>query len=273
MIIIFDTFGGLCNQFYDINCGINFCIIHNIPFSFRYCSFREDNLVNWYNQTFDTLFHVENLKKAIHPTDLYVDFESLPLTNENTFNFIGEVCVQLFTDDFLNEIKKIDKEFIVLKQFWATYKFQQINMDMNMHILPCDRLMNVYNRLKTNIIGDHEPYNFLHYRYEHDFTSHFKLQVEDLKTLILRIKNKFTQPHLKIYIATSNIKQLIHENDPELMDILLFKNDDELTDYNYEEKAFIDYMFGLHSNEVYGHNNSSFSHMLNHLKHTNNFYA
>ena len=30
MIIIFDTFGGLCNQFYDINCGINFCIINNI---------------------------------------------------------------------------------------------------------------------------------------------------------------------------------------------------------------------------------------------------
>ena len=71
----------------------------------------------------------------------------------------------------------------------------------------------------------------------------------------------------------NNIKQLINTNDPEISDIILFKNDDELSEYNYEEKAFIDYMFGLNSNEIYGHKNSSFSHMLNGLKGTNNFYA
>ena len=52
MIVIFDTFGGLCNQMYDIQCGINFCIYNNIKFSFRYCSFRNTNLTSWYNEKF-----------------------------------------------------------------------------------------------------------------------------------------------------------------------------------------------------------------------------
>lgn len=30
MILIFDTYGGLCNQFYDIITGINFCLKHQI---------------------------------------------------------------------------------------------------------------------------------------------------------------------------------------------------------------------------------------------------
>jgi len=45
-IIIFDTYGGLCNQFYDIQNSINFCLKNNIKFTFRYASFRNDNLVS-----------------------------------------------------------------------------------------------------------------------------------------------------------------------------------------------------------------------------------
>jgi hypothetical protein len=197
----------------------------------------------------------------------------LQLTNENTFNFIGELSVKLFNDNFFDEIKCINKEFIVLKQFYATYKFKQITMDMNLHILPCERLMNVYNEQKINILSNNEPYNFLHYRYEHDFTNYFKVEIEDLKTLILLTKKKFKNPHLKIYIATNNIKQLININDSELTDIIIFKNDDDLNCYNYEEKAFIDYMFGLNSNEIFGHKNSAFSCMINGIKKTNNYYA
>jgi len=273
MIIIFDTFSGLCNQFYDIQCGINFCIINNIQFSFRYCSFREDNLVNWYNQKFENLFNLDHLKNVVNFSNLYVDYDILHLTNENTFNIMSAPSVLLFTNNFLHEIKNIDKEFIILKQFWATYLFKQITIDMNLHILPSDRLMNIYQKLKKNIIHNNEPYNFLHYRYEIDFTNHFNVNIEDLKSLIFRIKNNFKNPDFKIYIATSNIKQLININDPQIYNIILFKNDDELIEYNYEEKAFIDYMFGLNSNEVFGNHKSSFSRMLNGLKGSNNYYA
>jgi DNA-directed RNA polymerase subunit L len=272
MILIFDTYSGLCNQFYDINCGINFCLINNIQFSFRYCSFREYNLVNWYNQNFEQLFDIDKIKNVVNFSNLYVEYDNLQIKDENSFNFDGKRCIELFTDNFLNEIMNIKKEFVILKQFWAIYNFREIKIDINSYILPCKRLMNIYNNLKQKITKN-EPYNFLHYRYEHDFTNHFKITIEDLKTIILRIKTHYKNPNLKIYIATNNIKQLIDENDPDLSNILLFKNDDELKEYNYEEKAFIDYMFGLHSNEVFGHNNSSFSNMLNGLKQTNNYYA
>ena len=52
MILIFDTYSGLCNQMYDIFSAINFCHIHNIYFTFRYANFRNNNLVTWTNVDF-----------------------------------------------------------------------------------------------------------------------------------------------------------------------------------------------------------------------------
>ena len=56
MILIFDSNGGLCNQFYDITNGINFCIKYNVKFTFRNCAFRNDNLVTWTPEPFEKLF-------------------------------------------------------------------------------------------------------------------------------------------------------------------------------------------------------------------------
>lgn len=272
MIIIFDTYSGLCNQFYDILCGINFCIINNIKFTFRYCAFRNKNLVSFYMKDFNTLFDTRFLEKY---SDLYVKFDSFTfLNNENTFNLSSERSIDLFTDNFLHEIKGIDKEFIILKQFFPLYKFSIIVDDFYSQLKPCDRLMNIYKNMKNKIIINNEKYNFLHYRYENDFTNYFKVEVEDLYSILLNVKSKFKNPNLKIYIATSSIKSLI-KNNHELNEIILMKNedDDDLLNLNYEELAFIDYMFGLESEEVFGHSKSSFSHMQNHLKRTCNFYT
>ena len=267
MIIIIETFGGLCNQFYDINCTVNFCIINNIKFAFRYCSFRNKNLTSWYNEPFEKLFDIPYINKH----NLYVDYNTLYLTNKNTYNLESNRAINLFTENYLNEIKNIDKEFIVLKQFWAVYAFKQIIDNLNPYILPSKRIMDIYDRIQNQIINK-EQYNFIHYRYEHDFVNHFKCIIPNLKSIILNTKSKFKNPNLKIYIATSNIKQLIDLNDPEVCNIILTKNEEELCEYNFEELGFIDYMFGLNSNEIFGHNNSSFSVMLNHLKNTSNYY-
>ena len=56
MLLIFDTNGGLCNQFYDIVNGINFCLKYNIQFTFRYCAFRNYNLNSWTQTPFEKLF-------------------------------------------------------------------------------------------------------------------------------------------------------------------------------------------------------------------------
>jgi hypothetical protein len=139
--------------------------------------------------------------------------------------------------------------------------------------LASKRLMDVYNIIKTKMGINNQQYNFIHYRYESDFVNHFKItHMKDLKSTILIVKSKFKNPNLKIYIATTNIRNLIDVNDSEICDIIMTKNEDELKDLNFEEKAFIDYMFGLNSSEVFGHSKSSFSHMLNNIKNTSNFY-
>lgn len=143
-----------------------------------------------------------------------------------------------------------------------------VDYTINSKLLPCQHIMDKYNKIK-NLIINNQPYNFIHYRYESDFTSHFNLEVESLDKLIERIK--FKNNNLKIFIATTNIKNLINLKDDKYKN-LLNKNDDELTDLNFEQKSFIDYMFELHSVECYGHNKSSFSLALNTLKKTNNYY-
>ena len=45
-----------------------------------------------------------------------------------------------------------------------------------------------------------------------------------------------------------------------------------IANLNFEEKAFIDFMIGKNAQEVYGHNKSSFSLLLNFIKNTNNYY-
>lgn len=128
--------------------------------------------------------------------------------------------------------------------------------------------MKKYLKIKNNIIGD-EQYNFIHYRYEKDFTNHFNINVESLDILIDNIK--FKNNKLKIFIATSNIKNLIDLNNCKYKN-LIYKNDDMLLDLNFEQRAFIDYMFGLNSVECFGHSKSSFSVTINNIKQTKNYY-
>jgi hypothetical protein len=268
-IFIFDTRGGLCNQFYDINCGINFCLLHNFKFTFRYCLFRNADLISWYERNFEDLFDTKMFEKY----DNYIKFETLELTDDNTYNLhdIRE-CRTFLTKNYLEELLKIDKPYIVLKQIHGVYKFHKIIDNVYPHILPSKKLLNLYEKIKSTLLLDTEKYNFIHYRYEIDFTSYFKIKVDILENVISNTIDKFKNPNLKIYIATSNIKNVINK-ESKFYDKIIMKNEDELREYNFEELAFVDYMFGLHSNEVFGHKKSSFSNMLNHLKKTSNYYS
>ena len=272
MIIVFDTWGGLCNQFYDINCGINFCVVNNFKFTFRNCGFRNKNLVSWTDEPFDKLFDISSIiEKYKH---LYINPYGLELTDDNTYNINGNLANHIFSNNYIEELGKIKKEYVILKLFWSLHLFSGI-IDHNIYseIKPSERLLASYNKLKDQLLINNEKYNFIHYRYEADFLQHFKLTVRSLKDIILELKPRFKNPELKIYIAASSIKSVINLYDDDVKEIIFTKNEDELKDYNFEEFAFVDYMFGLNSNEVYGHSNSSFSVILNSLKGTHNFYA
>jgi hypothetical protein len=269
MILIFDTNGGLCNQFYDIINAINFCLSHNIYFTFRYCAFRNDNLLSWYSQPFEKLFDTGFLDNY----HLYINYHTIKdnLTNENCFNLNSDILAPIFLNEnhILEQLINLNKEYVVLKQFWSLYKFRvHVYNITNINIIPSRNIMNKYIELRNSIVNN-KPYNFIHYRYEIDFTDYFKIDIESLDSLLERLK--FQNNELNIYIATTNVKHLLNLNDSKYHNIL-YKDDDSLFYFNFEERAFIDYMFGINSIECYGHIKSSFSHMINQKKSTYNFY-
>ena len=129
--------------------------------------------------------------------------------------------------------------------------------------------MIIYNDICTNLKLDDDKFNFLHYRYERDFV--IGHQLNDIQTLGSIInKVTFKNDNYEIYIASSNIKNLL--NTVNTNKKIIFKNEDALESLNFEERAFIDFMIGKKSVEIYGHPRSSFSGVLNILKNTNNYY-
>lgn len=268
--LIFDTAGGLCNQFYDIVNGINFCLKHNIFFTFRHSAFRNKGLIGFTEEPFEKLFDLNFLNKY----ELYIKFDTIKekLTNNNCYNLHDKKFAYQFlnNNNILEQLISLNKEYVVLKQFWASYKFRDF-IDPNIHtcICPAKDIMEKYLEIKNTLIKD-TSYNCIHYRYEHDFTKFFKVNVESLDKLLENIK--FKNNNLNIYIATSNIKTLLDLNNSKYKN-LLFKNDDMLQYLNFEQRAWIDYLFCLNSVEFYGHSKSSFSHMINNIKQTKNFYA
>ena len=269
VVLIFDTNGGLCNQFYDIINGINFCLKYNIFFTFRYCSFRNDNLTSWIEQPFEKLFDLN----LFNDYKLYINYNNIrgDLTDDNCYNLNDKRPARMIFNEnnILDQFINLNKKYIVLKQFNALYKFKNfIDKTVHTRIFPSNHLMEKYIKIQNKLIT--EPYNFIHYRYETDFTTHFKVTIKSLDHLLSSIN--FKNNNLKIYIATSNIKNLINLNDCKYKN-LIYKNDDELMELNFEERAFIDYMFGLNSVECYGHKKSSFSCMINNIKKTNNYYT
>ena len=267
MILIFDTFGGLVNQFYDINQGICFCNNNNIEFSFRHCSFRNNNLTSWTPRPFEELFDTTFLKK----NKLYIEYKNIEkdINENNCENFKGtRRAITIYNrNNLLKQLISHNNKYVVLVQFCAVSQIHSTENIMK-QIRPCKLLFDKYIEIKNNLIK--EPYNYIHYRYEKDFTSHFKVTIDTLDNILS--STPFKKNKLKTFVATSNIQNLIDLRNEKYRNIL-FKDERTLIDLNFEQRAFIDYMFGLDSVECYGHSKSSFSRVINNLKGQNNYYA
>lgn len=276
MILIFDTFSGLCNQFLDIQTAINFCNKNKYYFTFRYCSFRQKNLKLFYNNNFNELFDT-NIFKTIK---YYIDYEKIKskINVNNTFNLEEKRIIQIFDDENIlnNFIKKSKYEFIIIPQFFSICKFNDLK-NYYVKIKPNNKLYCIFLNIKKHLLPN--KYNFLHFRYEHDFTSYFNIEyIISIDALLNRLKYK--NKNLKLYIACSNIKKLSKtiylSNDIYTYKNIIFKDDHfskyKLNNLNFEEKAFIDFLIGVHSNEVFGHSKSSFSGILNMFHNSHNYY-
>ena len=278
MILVFDTFGGLCNQILDIQCAIHFCISNQFIFTFRFCSFRNnDNIKLFFDQPFGRLFN----KKYFSTYSTYIDFEIIKkdINPNNTFNYKNKRAIEIFKNEneVINHLKHMKSKYIVLKQFFAINNFKNQLHKYYLKIKPNNNLFTIFNILKKKLLPP--KYNYIHFRYETDFTDFFNTtNVHSIDSLLKRLKFKNNQ--LKIYIACSNIKKLSKThlliNDLYSYKNILFKDDfiiqNNLDYLNFEELAFIDFLIGINSCEVFGHKKSSFSSLLNNFKHTNNYY-
>lgn len=278
MILIFDTSMGLCNQIFDIQSAINFCNMNDYYFSFRNCSLRNKNNIKlFYNEPFSKLFDDKLFKQYKN----YITYDTIKkkVNHKNTFNFENKRSIELFSNEneLINFLKTMKQEFIILPQFFSICDFSKQKNRYYIKIKPNKNLLSIFLNLKKNLLP--ERYNYIHFRYESDFTSFFNLNYQiSIDSLLNRLK--FKNKDLKIYIACSNIKSLsktlLLTNDIYSYKNIIFK-DDQFEKYkmnylNFEERAFIDFLIGVYSQEIYGHSKSSFSGLLNFFKNTNNYY-
>lgn len=307
MILILDTFCGLCNQMMDIRASIAFCEHYDLPFTFRYATFREkDNLTAWYNVPFTDLFDDDFLKKS--PKNLYIEYGSISgdIRPENTFNYESVQMIQLINNENKNnenacndktyqKIKNISLnenikyKYFVAKQFWPIYDWSlPVNNDI---LLPNKKLFAIYNSIKKDLLSSNRNrnhnnhYNFIHYRYENDFKHHFKLVNKSLDEIVEKIKFKkndlpmfiaLNKDHLTSHLCSDDLKTLLFTNNSNTMQIVTkyqWKHSEIFDELNFEENAFIDLMIGYDSCELYGHRNSSFSVLLNNHFKTDNYYS
>jgi hypothetical protein len=275
MILIIDTYGGLCNQMMDIKSVISFCSKYNIEFTFRNASLRKTSLITWFDINFSELFDTDFLigNKS------YISYDKIfeNINKDNTFNYKNNFAINIFektnNDELYIKLVAINKEYIILRQFWPLFNWDENFTIEKLIFLPSKKIMNIYDEYKKIINLVDNSYNIIHFRYENDFRQYFNINESELilEEIYKKIKFKNDYP---IYIAsdTSNMNKdtIIYINNKFLTkDMFLNKNYPYL---NYEEKAFIDFMISLNACEVYGHSKSSFSVTLNTIKNSSNYY-
>jgi hypothetical protein len=278
MILLFDTEGGLCNQILDIQSAIQFSVKHSFSFSFRYCSFRKSDVTSFIRKPFHLLFNPSFFQHFKN----YIPFNSIQndIQSQNTYNFQSKNSIKLFNDEdiLLQFIKQnVSLKYIILPQFFAVSNFTDHHHNYYHKIRPSPSILSIFFHLKKRILP--KEFNFIHYRFEHDFTKYFSItNVISIDSILKR--TSFQKKNIPTYIACSNLTSLsktIYLTNPiESYPNLLYKdnyiNEFHLEYLNFEEKAFIDFFIGLYSSEVIGHRKSSFSKLLNYYKGSSNYY-
>lgn len=265
MIIILNLWGGLCNQICDLYYSINYFIDLNIKYSLKCCAFRDNsNLEKFYFKKYDELFNKNFLD--LHKN--YINFEKIKnrINNKNKI-FISKKDINInLLNEYLNKYKNKEVYIFIEGFYKLNINIKKIYVNFNSFINPNNKILKIYNFIKNTILK--EKYNYIHLRFEKDFENIFGSKNIINFNIILN-KIKFKKNH-KIYLACSNTNKILKNKNK---NNYLFK-DDLISNFNlnFEEKAFIDFLIGIYSEEFYGNSKSSFSLLLSIIKKTKNFY-
>jgi hypothetical protein len=251
----------------DIKTSVNFAVKYQYKFCFRNCSFRNADLTSWHKTSFIHLFDEENFEQITG----YIPYDFADLKNQSIWNEKGEKVVNLIkSSKEINDHAK-NYDFVVLYQFWGAFNWEWNNLIINPEIKPASKIYKKFLDITKTLP---KKFNFLHYRFEHDFISHFTKKGAVFPELndVINLK-LFKDGDLPIYLATSSAAKIYSSKLSEKnKKIIFFKDETELQSFNFEELAFIDFMIGMMANEVFGHSRSSFSYLVNQHKNTKNFY-
>ena len=284
-VLIFNLSGGFSDMKKNLLAITLFTKEHNYTFTIKNCTARpqlldlnktkidEEIIKNGY------MYDVKNLfdEKTFFIYDNYISFETIDSCVQNTFDFNAiHNPAYVFQDrnhltNYKDILNKIDKPYIYMGGhfcFYSGYNITRLlySKEFNDTIIPSSKIWNEYNDFMSKI--DFQ-YNFIHFRYENDMKILLSKK-SNIKSLDYKLSNviklnKFQNNNLKIYVATSDIENLI---ETPLDNIFYNKNKCKF----FDENAFIDFLIGLNSVEVLGFSYSGFSVCLNKLKNTHKYY-
>jgi hypothetical protein len=270
-VLVLDAYGGLCNQMMDIDSLVKFATQNSFQFAFQHCSLRDPSLTSWSSAPFGTLFNEENLQELPG----YLSCRELLLKGGKTWNSEGKRLVQLIKNS--KEVIEIAMNYdcLFIKQGWPVLEFPDVGLDLTQRIKPSLHILTEYAKLRLNLP---EKYNFLHYRYEHDFISYFSNEKPDTSFPVLQKildAHLFSNTEIPLYIAASGLANLPKSHlkeDITKQKNILFTDEKKIKGFNFEASAYLDFLIGEQAVEVFGHSRSSFSHRLNNLKNSSNYY-
>jgi ubiquinone/menaquinone biosynthesis C-methylase UbiE/GT2 family glycosyltransferase len=271
VVLILDSYSGLCNQMMDIESLVGFAVENQYRFCFRHSSSRNPDLVSWTPSEFGSLFD----ENQYHDMPGYLCWRKIRLKSGEVWNSDGRRLIELIKTS--EELHKIAYEynFLVIKQGWPVLGFPKTGFDLGLKIKPSKRILSKYKSIRDKLP---QNYNFLHYRYEHDFTSHFSAEnPENSFPILQKILDAklFSDTDIPIYIAASGLATLPKSHlrgDIREQKNILFTDEKKIDDFNFEAAAYLDFLIGEQAVEVFGHSRSSFSHRLNNIKKSKNYY-
>lgn len=296
-LLIFDLGGGFNDMIKTLISIIDFTSKHSFQFTIRYCTCRPQDNTKTVPEVIKkncNRYEVTNLfdEKTFLIYDNYVSYHKIKdeVTKENSYDFHRDKIMgnlfnadkKLYMDDITKNLssilKKCDKKYIIVSSGFCFYAktcriLEKWNKEFYDTLIPNEKIIDEYNNIMKDI---HEPYNFIHYRYEEDMRGLATKTQGEYYTPPLDVlleNNLFKNNTYKIYVATSTIEQL---HDKNLMQkevgcypSLLYKKSN--LDY-FDENAWVDFKIGIGAEEIFGFSSSGFSDTLNRLKGTRNYY-
>jgi hypothetical protein len=270
-VLVLDAHAGLCNQMMDIESLVNFAVENHYQFCFRYCSFRNSHLTSWAHSEFGSLFD----EREFQDLPGYLCFKKNTFKNSKVWNSEGKGLTGLINAG--EEIMPLayQYDFMVISAGWPVLGVPKFRLGLNKRIKPARYILRKYKKLRAILP---EKYNFLHYRYEHDFTSHFSAESPENSFPILQEildAKLFSNMEIPIYIAASGLASLPKphlKEDITRQKNIIFTDEKRKDGFNYEASAYLDFLIGEQAVEVFGHSRSSFSVRLNNIKNSRNFY-